>query len=658
MFHNPPLLCGIDFYLCQAQFELQNPLQCQTLRVYYLKTSSQLDYCLCHRQIYDKYLAKYSLLQTIKDTNFIFLNTHKDSVIFFLTCLYLHNKNKTCSIFRLSFANISNHSEILDLAHIYDLPWIQNLYQQVINKLKSPVKGPLYKMGNQIMCLNPASQIIFTIGAPKHMKAFITSTDGLSWYALCTPRPRLAQVWTKRQDRNEWSLITTLKDKRESWHFDLALTQGVCLYVLKDHQRLEYYDLLTHTWHRVTPALPPTTTYIMANTNHDVLPLLIVANSLDRRAYCCRRDQLTPLIDSSFCSTTSAPFSARRFHRSLCRQRHPREERVLTSIVAGIWAERQTDCPPPPLPVLPPPTISRAPLKSLPDLIKRIRATGRSFTHAAPPLKQQQEPVFNPNPCDPLKEWDKLFVVWPAAYGRQKNGSWWKNSLTQAHDNPRWSRFYPTHDRAEFTWDSSISKMHTTELIEEKTGFFVYINGESTRVNFFNPNYTDTSFVTVVDAETEGIEFPAVKGGLDGLANCRVSINSNYTLTLFPALGGELIPPALSHLISQLTLELSREIKNGTKDVVYDNGGIKRLTHLDPNTGNQLLELYVTHPPAHHVVFKTNMTAFIDRYAPVDSQPQFLGVGSMCHTNSDYTQFSYWPCRHFEDSPKGIIDAI
>ncbi|UMM52796.1 protein ORF118 [Lake sturgeon herpesvirus] len=665
MFQNPPLLCDIDLYLCQAQFEAQNPLKCQTLRVYYIQTDYKFNYYLCHQEIYHLYLAKYSQLQTVSGVTFILLNAHQKPVVFFLTCLYLYNKNKAYSVFRISFNQIDCYSEILDLAHVYDLTWIQSLYHRVVNnKVATVVNGLLYRVGNQIMCLDSASHTIFTVGAPRHMRAFVASADGLSWYAVSAPRPCFIQLWSKRRDHNEWTLVTVKTLDEAIFSFEVALIQGVYLYILQNRRRLECYDLSTHTWHQVTPPLPASTTYAMAGTNNDTLPLILAANSLDRRLYVCARvlggvggdyHRVTPLLlPPDAPQATVAALNnrgARRFYSSLVRQRHPRQDWFLTAIKADIEDKLSPARLSSPLsslkPPLPQPPLSQGgALKSVPELIKRICATGRSFQGVVSKEARVKSNVgFNGQPCEPSKEWDKLLVVWPVVYGRQNNGSWWKNILTRP-DCPRWSRVHPGHDWFDFVWDPTASQLYTVKMTSQDGAVSsIDVDGKAVRVNFFNPNYTDASFVTVVDRETESVAYAGVKGGLESLAHCRVSVNTNHTLTLFPTMLGDPVPPALSHFVSQLSVELSRRLTGATgdRDLTYFNGGVRYLPDNDNVTGNVRLELYVTDPPSSHVVFKTNLEAFLERYVPRNPRPKLLGVGSMCHTdsNSDYTRLSY-----------------
>ncbi|UMM52778.1 protein ORF100 [Lake sturgeon herpesvirus] len=640
-----------DYSTLQKRLSSKGPF----VRIYFDKTkadkngkevSSYLsvipDYVTCHVSIYVCYLAKYGAARQLTDLDgqsycYTLLKAPYLCGVIFLSYLYRHHDG---SVNHLSLLNCEPLPQLLDLARFYDLVWLQSIYKNTLafNRVNS---GPIFQLGSELVVVGPDR--LTSVGSPRHMKAFTTTPDGQNWFALCSDDPYRLELWVKRYRDNIWTLLTSVVDlSLNKTQFQLTLSNNCCLYVLSNGVYLECYNLTTYQWQKIKHAhMKSYLTYVMVETGDGSAPLTLVANTEANQVL----------------TVTYEPHNIKVYHDQIL------TPEAMTNAVKPpptdpLWAIQdyyqsvQTQCPVAALNARKRPgtvmgnkerPVKKVKISSIAQGMCALKAANRPETRffaTQADLKLladfKELDIVRKTSCTLTQRWVRVVCCQRVLYGLKRNGKWYRNALNleQNSEAGRWTRYVWVTKGRTLTWDPATQGT----VVVSNEGAEVGVDGQMTEVDWFNPNFTDHSFLHVIDNKHQSVYRPprylhdvacGVPGGLDWLINVQVKKKADQ-LTFIPSIEKQPLPFALNVFLKRLNPEIAQLILTG-QEVKYENGGVTAVERPHPETGVKQMMMFTINPPAIHMVNKQNLDALIRRYLPTEL-PMFLGMGAVQHS--------------------------
>nr|WJJ61079.1 ORF119 [Acipenserid herpesvirus 1] len=634
------------------------------------------DFLFVNKIIYNLYLDRYVVKQKLEGESetveYIYLDAAYESAVLFLTCLYLKFFNLITlegelKTHRLNLNPLNNYSgELLELARFYDLDWLKLLFIKTVTT-RTHFNGYVFLSNNLLTVVNPSTKEMFSVGAPAWIRAFTMSPDGSTWYALCSPKPDLIELWIKKYNENSWTLMTSICEPKDAaivkqlvferhldiddpiQHFQLTLAESVCLYVLKNKQQLICFNMATQTWHKISLCVnAPSMTFCMVKTGDMTLPLTLVANAYYKYVITCRFAQnawcwdKTENKESVFQTNVIVEDTnnkiaqlrkepAANFWSGLIK--HQLKPEIHAKIEAEIREEFQKKA-----------DLQVVQCEGEGDdyFAGPSRKRARTFTNEPRLDTEDKDNFTNPlfkklnNPCDNMCVWTDVVMAEGVLYGKRLDNSWWICTMSaNATKMSKWMRLEA--NGSEGIWHSE------QKCIDWVSPTFI------SRINFFNPNYTDENMINVKNHEGKMIYQASrcnmvdhtnnsVTGGLDCLANIQVQKERDDFLC-FNRPKHE-VPLPLALLLNNISEQTAEEFLT-TGAIKYENGGVCPMDDLHPLTQTKQLEVFTLTPPTSHVILRDNFWHMLTRYA-YDSVPVLQGVGSFLMTNecSAYTLFN------------------
>nr|WJJ61077.1 ORF117 [Acipenserid herpesvirus 1] len=608
-----------------------------TVRVYYLKgtTDKSSLYLLCHRVIYDVYLAKHGNLQHVHNISFCYFHTYRDQAEMVLICLYLKHLNMIDSTGRLNaqytidLPGIYNNYLIRDLARYHDLEWLCRLYIRA-KESHDLYQGVLLKRGDQIVCVG--SDQLVSVGLPQHNKVFTTSEDGRTWYVLCAPNSTLIEIWMKLYEHNTWTKLTAVKSRLHADTYEMVLADKVCLYVLKDGYRLECYNLSTQQWHQIqhSELQADRLTFKLVKTGDGSQPLTLVANSQARQVLTCCYNQyqwswepsamvnpynLTHQINPIL--WTNPDNTAPGYYRSLVEQRP--QPGLVVELIDQICREEGFG-------FFPPTDVTQKEVFNPMDESQALAAIAHSGHNFIQNVQDQPTFFQYHTLLEKSDQWVEITAFKKALWGHTVRGEWF------LYQHNKWTQILCPFGGGILCFNPEINRL--CRVVCDNIGFdqaVLTLDEEQLELDLFNPNYVDGSFIYTPDVARKYHPTPHLSG-LKCLEYAQVSKNSQNKL-MFDLQKGIVAPPALQLFLDTLNSEMSEMLFNKNQDLVYLGGGVKHLN-------NTQIEMYITgHPKANHVVLKDSLKQFFARYVNPQSV-QIVGMGStLIDKSSRHTLF-------------------
>ncbi|UMM52794.1 protein ORF116 [Lake sturgeon herpesvirus] len=452
-----------------------------------------------HQFIFDDYLSssQHPLSQqqpTIK------LKTSHLTALIFVTCLYLH-RHKLLKRYSLQ----AKHADLIPLARLYNLQWLESFYWDCLTVEGSRVYGPICQLKNELVVVG-ADRLLST-QCPPHARAFTISPNGRDWYALCSPHPYTVQLWVKTS--RAWRQLTSLSDRWcEKTEFQLALANDGCLYVLSDETRLECYHQVKREWHQVPLTAENGVTYVLAQQGDGTLPITLLVNNE-------AREILNVTYDHHI-----SDFEI----RSIC----PKPSAISVNYKPPHVLKRYLD------------SVAQTNLSA-----ERLGYVLKDLKHN---IRQEAQRIKEINTPSSLRDrWNKALVVRRVIYAR-RDDSW------STYKNDRWASFNTRGDEeAEPFWNPHSQKLSTVLLDNDPASPYLKLDKlEGNRLDWFNPN----------------VSYLEPLKGLEELKHTRAyknPANDGDNVTLISEL--EVSPPLrlfLDHLCLDLAEKLNTDLTLGT----------------------------------------------------------------------------------------------
>nr|WJJ61067.1 ORF109 [Acipenserid herpesvirus 1] len=649
------------------------------VNVYYTST----DYLTLKRVIYNNYLARFNGPPLKSDKGELYsriIAPHLEALKSFFCYLHLHhlkemdNEGRMVGFYQTVDDDYNIH-DINEMAQFYHLKWLQSHYVAIFKETEETkrVVGPLLRRGDEIIVVG--KNRLFSMGLPPHTKAFTSSNNGHTWYALTSPIPTIIELWIKTPCCNYWRMLTRAIDREMTLtSAQLTLADKTCLYMLINGRQMICYNMANYHWLKLVHHnyLTTTFTYVMSETGDESLPLTLVVNN-----------EAGTVVIISYCSLMWT-----RAKNSLSTNDYLYTESILgletTTKSEDMFDLTSVDKVQLKLNIL----SKRCPINKLTKMAKKknfkrpadiplatvpLKAIKvESLEQGLEVLRKLERPAdaeeFNVDASEydntkyktTKNPWVRITVSEKQLFGLKANGEWWCNQITynvNRHASAWRLANPPLKPNDQLVWDPRYDMLAVVGFNAEAQT--LGINGQERQLDLFNPNYSDQSLLLVIDSEgryrysppinindnKEKEEFFTLKGGLDSLKYMQQTKDKVYHYD-----PKSIIPPALDLLLKNLS----------PNPTTYFNGGVREgPTH--PLTGNPTVQLYTLDPPTTHLIQKANYDALLRRYArpePVIS----LNVIGCAYDNQRPTQYITQTANRFHFYSKNklafLVDVI
>ncbi|UMM52795.1 protein ORF117 [Lake sturgeon herpesvirus] len=608
-----------------------------TVRLYHIQDNKEKEektfsYLLCHRVIYEAYLAKHGNLQHVNGVYYFYCSVYGDQAQIILICLYLKHLGMIDeagylnSQYTVNLPGVYNSYFVRDFARYHELDWLCRFYA-LAQEPHDLYEGVLLKKGDQIVCAG--SNRLVSVGLPQYNRAVTTSIDGRTWYALCAPTPRVTEIWMKTHEHNTWIKLTMVKNQLDADFYEMVLSDRVCLYILKDGYRLECYNLSTQQWHQLPHSAlqSPHLTFKLVKTGDGSLPLTMVANSQARHIMTCTYNQYQWGWDlNAMCYANpylldyetkpifwhNVEDSPTGYYRSLFEQKP--QPGLMAELLQQVYKETEMT-----------EGVKASALSPIhaPDNILYLMTDNQALTaitdsgHSFCPQSLVKPTFIQYNtPLDPSDQWTEITAFKGALWGHTVGGQW------LLYQNGAWNPVSVPLGGGGLWFNPRVN--HLCRLACDNVGLdqaVLTVDKTQTNLNLFNPNYVDGSFVYTEDERHKYHPTPYLSG-LKCLEHAKVSKNAANGLA-FELQPGVSIPPALQLFLNNLDSEMSETLFKNNRDLARSWGGARH------HTGDRL-EIYTSPLDAaspSHMVLKNSLKQFFARYVDPHSV-EIVGMGS------------------------------